>query len=165
MHQKEENLTENNSIVSGLYTTNQSRKKTQVYSWKAYCRKAKIKEETWSLRNLIDYVQKPQRNCSFMHPISGSRGKLESVTHWILELTNWQTLNAKLMKENYRVTPWIVLYKFNYSPKLTIEPLPRMMAGGRGGGAGRSKLSDNGRTIFKIRYLATVEQQFVLKIC
>ncbi len=68
------------------------------------------------------------------------------------------------MKENYRVKPWIVLYKFNYSPKLTIEPLPRMMAGGRGGGAGRSKLSDNGRTIFKISYQATGEQQFVLKI-
>jgi hypothetical protein len=74
-----------------------------------------------------------------------------------------QTENAKLMKENYRVKPWIVLYIFAYSPKLTIEPLPRMMAGGRGGGAGRSKLSDNGRTIFKISYLATGEQQFVLK--
>ncbi len=70
-----------------------------------------------------------------------------------------QTVNAKLMKENYRVKPWVVLYKFAYfevliiySPKLTIEPLPRMMAGGRGGGAGRSKLSDNGRTIFKLKY-------------
>ncbi len=56
-----------------------------------------------------------------------------------------------------------LLNGFYYSPKLTIEPLPRMMAGGRGGGAGRSKLSDNGRTIFKISYLATGEQQFVLK--
>jgi hypothetical protein len=67
------------------------------------------------------------------------------------------------MKENYRVKPGIVLYIFAYVPKLTIEPLPSMMAGGRGGRAGRSKLSDNGRTIFNIRYLATVEQQFVLK--
>jgi len=67
------------------------------------------------------------------------------------------------MKENYKVKPWIVLYIVAYSPKLTIDPLPRMMAGGRGGGAGRSKLSDNGRTIFKISYLTTGEQQFVLK--
>jgi hypothetical protein len=56
-----------------------------------------------------------------MNPISDRRGKWESVTYWIQELTNWQTVNAKLMKENW-VKPWIVLYIFAH-PEVLITHL------------------------------------------
>jgi hypothetical protein len=54
MHQNKEKLTENYTIplVSEIYTTKSINEKTQVCSWIAFCRKAKTKEETSSLRNL-----------------------------------------------------------------------------------------------------------------
>jgi hypothetical protein len=54
MHRKEENQTENqtNPWFKKSVQNNQSMKKIPVCSWTAFCRKAKTKEETLSLRIL-----------------------------------------------------------------------------------------------------------------